>query len=158
MNKLFFAALLIITASMVACNNADSGKDVRESAQNLKEKADSLYDSILKGHDVGMAKYEKLKRARTRTQEMIDSLDKLPAQARKASADLRARLSSLGQELADAKDGMDKWMAEINFDTLSNDIQEKVHYYTSENEKTQKMKAAILNSLQKADSLLKTKF
>lgn len=150
MNKLFFAALLIAIAGFVACNNGNNAE--------LEAKVKSLSDSVMKGHNVGMAKYEKLKNVRARTQEIIDSIDKLPAQAKEAAAGLRGRLVSLTNELSDAKQGMDQWMAEIRFDSLNDNIHEKIRYYTVESEKAKQVSNAILNSLQKADSLLKTKF
>ncbi|MDF2386629.1 hypothetical protein JMG10_34530 [Nostoc ellipsosporum NOK] len=151
MYKLFFAALLIVTVAFVACGADDAAKD-------LKARSEALYDSMIKGHDVGMAKMRALTNARNRTKQMIDSLDKLPAQAKEAAADLRARLAGLGDELAAAEKGMNDWMSQINFDTLADDLKGKVRYYTSENEKTTKIKHDILGSLAKADSLLKERF
>lgn len=151
MNKLFLAALMIVTVAFVACGADDAAK-------NLQAKSQALYDSMIKGHDVGMAKMRALSNARNRTKQLIDSIDKLPAQAKEAAADLRVRLSGLGDELAAAEKGMNDWMAKINFDTLNNDIKEKVRYYTSENEKTTRIKNDILGSLAKADSVLKERF
>ncbi|WP_028787807.1 hypothetical protein [Terrimonas ferruginea] len=151
MNKLFLAALMIVTVAFVACGADDAAK-------NLQAKSQALYDSVIKGHDVGMAKMRALGNARERTKQLIDSIDKLPAQAKEAAAELRARLSGLGDELAAAEKNMYEWMAQINLDTFNNDIKEKIRYYTSENEKTTRIKNDILGSLAKADSVLKERF
>ena len=49
-------------------------------------------------------------------------------------------------------------MEEFNMDSAVNDAKQRIDYLGSEKLKVTKVKEAILNSLQKADSLIKDKF
>ena len=53
---------------------------------------------------------------------------------------------------------MDRWMKEMNWDSASNNIEKRINYLTEENQKVTKVKESILNSLQNADSVLRSKF
>jgi transcriptional regulator NrdR family protein len=53
---------------------------------------------------------------------------------------------------------MNKWMDEFKFDSAVNDVKERINYLGEEKLKVTKVKEAILNGLQKADSVLKEKF
>jgi len=48
-------------------------------------------------------------------------------------------------------------MDEFNMDSLTNNAKERIKYLTDEKLKVSKVKESILNSLQKADSLVKEK-
>jgi hypothetical protein len=52
---------------------------------------------------------------------------------------------------------MDKWMFEIKEDSLKDDLEKRLQYLKEESSKVGLIKMNILNGLQKADSLLKTK-
>ena len=82
----------------------------------------------------------------------------MPQKAQQAAAPLRARLDSLQKELSYAEFAMDKWMDEIDFDSAKTDLKKRIEYLQSEKSKVNKVKDAINNSLQKADSLIRDKF
>lgn len=137
-----FAVLLLTTAGIIACNN--SGK--------------KLVDAINEGHNSGMARMGQLTRAQQETIRLLDSIARLPVAAREAAAPYQARLESLLQELNDADLSMNKWMNEYKWDSTFTSVRKKVGYLRVEKEKVTRVKEAIVNSLQKADSVLQQKF
>ncbi len=146
---LFIATLF----SLCACNNSGGDK-----TSDNKATADSLEDEVMDGHNVGMAKMIKIDKAQAEVNRLIDSISKLPAKARDAAQPLKARLDSLLKDLDYAEFAMNKWMEEYNFDSAKDNIEERIKYLTEEKLKVDKVKDAILGSLQKADSLVKAKF
>ena len=48
-----------------------------------------------------------------------------------------------------------KWMEEFNMDSASNDLGKRIQYLTDEKDKVGKVRSLILESVGKADSLLK---
>ena len=99
----------------------------------------------------------KIPKLQKEAQRLIDSISTLPAKAREASAPLRAKLEELVNELNYADNAMNKWMAEINFDSALNNLDQRIKYFADEKIKVDKVKEAVLNSIAKADSLLKAK-
>jgi hypothetical protein len=158
MQKSIFYFALLITISMVACNDAANEHTGHGKDTEPKTAADSLMNDVMDGHNVGMAKMGKLTRAEQTTRRLLDSLAKLPAKARQAAAPLKAKLDSLQKDLSYAEFAMTKWMEEFNMDSAVNDAKQRIDYLGSEKLKVTKVKEAILNSLQKADSLIKDKF
>lgn len=148
--QFFLPALLLIA---VACNN-----NSKTSANSIEKQADSLFQDVMHGHDVGMAKDQALEKAAALAQKTIDSISKLPATAKLAAAGYKQQLDSLLKDLNYADFAMDKWMKEMNWDPSKIEINERIKYLTDEKLKVDKVKDAILGSLAKADSLLKTKF
>ena len=147
---LFVLALTAITA----CNNsADTKKDAV-----TKTKADSLLDEVDDGHAMAMGKMGKLDRTKQEVSRLIDSIGKLPAKAREAAAPYKAKLQNLLEELKTADVNMTQWMESFNMDSAINNTEERIRYLTTEKIKVNKVKEALLNSLQKADSVLKAKF
>ena len=161
MNKFKLAIIFLAFGFLAACNNkksADSkgvlgGKD----GETYRTIADSLEHGVMDGHNAGMAKYGKLTAMQNEAQRLLDSISKLPAKAREAMTPLKIKLDALVEDLRSAKDGMDKWMEEYNMDSAVNNIEQRINYLTSEKIKVSKIKEDILNSLQKADSVLKTR-
>jgi hypothetical protein len=149
-----FFILLVI--AVVSCNN--QGNDHGDHNKEPKTKADSLMTDVMDGHNVGMAKMGKLTRAEQTTQRILDSISKLPAKARQAAEPLKVKLDSLQKDLQYAEFAMNKWMEEFNMDSAINDAKQRVNYLAEEKLKVTKVKEAILNSLQKADTLLTQKF
>ncbi len=148
------AALTII--GLLACNNSEN-KHNGHGQNEPKTQADSLMKDVMDGHNIGMAKMGKLTRAEQTTRRLLDSIDKLPAKAKQAAAPLRTKLDSLQKDLSYAEFAMNKWMEEFNMDSAVNNVKERIDYLGSEKMKVSKVKEAILGSLQKADSILKTK-
>lgn len=146
--------ILLFTASTVllfSCGSNNSAP-AKSAEQSL---SDSLFDEVMDGHNVGMAKMVKLTDAKKKAQVIIDSIQKLPARAQQAAAPLLTQIDSLKKQLDYAEFAMNKWMEEINIDSANNDLKKRIQYLTDEKDKVNKVKTAILASLQKADSLLK---
>lgn len=152
MKKLILPLLIVLT--LTACNNSKSDE---AKVDPLQAQADSLEKQVVEGHDVAMPKSMKIPKLQKEAQRLIDSISTLPAKAREASAPLRAKLEELVNELNYADNAMNKWMAEINFDSALNNLDQRIKYFADEKIKVDKVKEAVLNSIAKADSLLKAK-
>lgn len=144
---------LFATILLSACNNTGTDKKV----DPLQAQADSLEKEVVEGHDLAMPKSMKIPKLQKEAQRLIDSIATLPEKAKQAAAPLKAKLEELVNELNYADNAMNKWMAEINFDSATNDLGQRIKYFTDEKIKVNKVKDAVLNSIAKADSLLKAK-
>ena len=149
----FLFAFLVIL--LTACNNS---ADTNENTSLKKTKADSLYDDVMDGHDVGMGKMGKLTRVQQEVSRLIDSIGKLPAKTRNAAAPYKAKLENLLAELKSSENGMNQWMESFNLDSAVNNSKERIRYLANEKIRVSKVKDAILNNLQKADSVLRERF
>ena len=154
MKSLFAILFVLATTAMTACNNSADTK----SETVTKTKADSLLDEVDDGHAVAMGKMGRLNRTEQEVSRLIDSIGKLPAKARDASAPYKAKLESLLEELKTADVNMNQWMESFNMDSALNNTEERIKYLATEKIKVNNVKDAVLNSLQKADSVLKSKF
>ncbi|MEO5946355.1 MAG: hypothetical protein ABIP79_06025 [Chitinophagaceae bacterium] len=148
-------ALIFLTA-IIACNNNHDGHKPSEKAPKTLE--DSLIKDIDEGHIVGMSKMAKLHKAQQNVKRALDSIAVLPAKAQQDAAEYVAELNITAGDINYADFAMEKWMTEYNPDSSLNDKEKRLLYLQSEQMKVGKMKSAILNSLQKADSLLNAKF
>lgn len=147
----FSLALLLL----FSCNNQGANSD--NGGEEKKSETDILFDEVMQGHDAAMPKMNKLARLQRETKAAIDSLSKLPQAAKKNAAAYKAQLDSLLKDLDYADFAMNKWMQEFKHDSLKNNEKERINYLQSEKEKVNKMKDAVLNSLQKADSIFAAK-
>lgn len=154
MKKITLFSFVIACLSITACNNSKSDE---AKVDPLQAQADSLEKQVVEGHDIAMPKSMKIPKLQKEAQRLIDSISTLPAKAREASAPLRAKLEELVNELNYADNAMNKWMAEINFDSAINNLDQRIKYFADEKVKVDKVKEAVLNSIAKADSLLKAK-
>lgn len=151
--------LILILAGMaltLACGSNDhSGHEGHERANGYSDKPvtamDSLYEQVMAGHDIGMAKMGKIKGALTQTQARLDSLKALPKNAGNEAK--TAELILLKEGLGYAEMAMNTWMEEFQPDSGSNDAAVRKAYLESELGKVNKVKESILTSLQKADSI-----
>lgn len=143
-------ALLAAIVTGTSCNN--SGK-----SEGLQKQADSLFDAVIKVHDVGMPKIIRVQKMQARASALVDSIGKLPAAQQQAHAAYKLQLDTLVADLNYADTAMDLWMGEMaKFqDTLKNNLPERISFLNNEIEKGNKINQAILGSLAKADSLLK---
>ncbi|MEO7394101.1 MAG: viral A-type inclusion protein [Chitinophagaceae bacterium] len=139
----------------VACNNYKSEGTLNNDSQKPKTQADSLMDEVMDGHDAGMGKMSKISKMQNEITRLLDSIGKLPAKARRTAATYKIKLDSLKANLSYAEMSMNKWMDEFNMDSALNNIDQRIKYLTDEKVKVGKVKAAILGSLHKADSLIK---
>jgi hypothetical protein len=143
--------LIVIFFAAVAAGCKSSSNQPAD----LKAKADSLFDEVMEGHDVGMSKTPKLSEMQEQAKRVLDSIGKLPAKAQEAVASYKAKLDSLIKDLSYAEFAMDKWMTDFKYDSAKNNLEQRIQYLGDEKLKVGKVKKAILGSLQKADSLLK---
>ena len=155
---LVLASLVLLLAS---CNSGDKkeGKEGHDhnAMKAPKTPADSLEAAVLEGHDVGMAKYGKLKKMQSEMALMMDSLGRLPGKSKEAAAALRTKAEEVSKDLVNAINGMDKWMGEFNLDSARDNVEQRIKYLTTEKWKVDQLKESILGSLARADSLLKAK-
>lgn len=158
MKKSIFYFALLGMISAVGCNDAANEHKGLGKDNEPKTEADSLMNDVMDGHNIGMAKMGRLTRAEQTTRRLLDSIAKLPAKARQAAGPLKTKLDSLQKDLSYAEFAMTKWMDEFNMDSAVNDAKQRIDYLGSEKLKVTKVKEAILNSLEKADSLIKDKF
>jgi hypothetical protein len=155
MKKTYSLFPLFLLITIIACNNADKTKEGTDSQQAL---ADSLQGQVVEGHDIGMSKTRMITKAKEQAQQLIDSIGKLPAKAREAAQPYKEKLSSLINDLDNAALAMDKWMESINLDSAKDNIEQRIKYLTDEKIKVGKVKETIMQSLQQADSVLRSKF
>ncbi len=151
MKKIYFLAIAAVLL-FAACNNAGEKKDKDQAL------ADTLIKEVMNGHDIGMARMHKLDKARKQVQQVLDSIAKLPAKAQASSLELKNGMESLLKDLNYADFAMNKWMNEFNYDSAANDVQQRIKYLTDEKLKVERMKEAVLGSLEKAEKTLQVKF
>lgn len=150
----FFQAFFIIL--VISCNNSNTSTG-KEEKTTTESASDSLMHQVLKQHDIGMAKMNKISEAKGRIQQALDSISKLPADLQNKSLQYRMQLDSTFNWLTVADRGMETWMNEFNMDSLTDNKEEQVKYLESERTKISNVNEAMINSLQKADSLLHKK-
>lgn len=156
MKKILFPLTLICI--MAACNSKEDKKHEGHSGHTKEipaTKQDSLMAEVMDAHDAVMPKIGSVKGAQKEAQRMIDSLASLPEKTQAAAAEWKAALYKLVNELSYADFAMDKWMVEFSMDSMKDNVEERIKYLADEKMKVGKVKDAILNSLAKADSLLK---
>lgn len=157
MTKLINVFTGIALLAVLACNNEKKEDHNGHSKKESMTQADSLMADVMDGHDVGMAKYGKLQAMEKKVKAALDSIAALPAKTREALAPYKAQLDSTAADLSYAIFAMDKWMEEFNMDSAKDDMGRRIQYLLDEKMKVGKVKEAILNSMGKADSLLKAK-
>jgi hypothetical protein len=154
MRKCCAILFVLVVTLMTACNNSADTKNT----EVTKTRADSLLDEVDDGHAIAMGKMGRLNRTEQEVSRLIDSIGKLPAKAREAATPYKTNLENLLGELKTADVNMDQWMESFNMDSAVNNTEERIRYLTTEKIKVTNVKDAVLNSLQKADSVLKAKF
>ena len=112
---------------------------------------------ILRQHDIGMAKMNKISEAKNRIQHNLDSIYKLSFDLQKKSVQYRMELDSVFNRLTFADSHMETWMNEFNMDSLKDNQAEQVKYLESEKKKISQVNDEMISSLHKVDSLLQKK-
>jgi hypothetical protein len=150
--KFIIVSIVIIA---FACNEADKHEhNSREAAAAApKTLEDSLYAEVDEAHIVGMKKMGKLKGALEGVKKALDSVNKLPKS--KLDETYQQTLIDLQEDLNYANYAMDTWMDEFERDSAKGNPEARIKYLQSEKDKVTKMRDAILNGIQRADSLLK---
>ncbi len=150
--------VLIAAGSVViiSCGGSNNNHDHSgHKKDEPKTATDSLYSEVMAGHDEVMPKMGKIRGAQKEAQRLIDSIAALPAKTQAEAASLKTKLEELVKDLSYADFAMDKWMTEFDLDSAKDDVEKRIKYLADEKLKVDKVKTAILNSLAKADSLLK---
>ncbi len=147
---LLFASICLL----FACNSKkdEAGKGTTGEKKTM---ADSLMEQVMDGHDAGMSKYGKMQGYKKQIDVLLDSISKLPAKAKEAAAPYQEKLRSASQDLSTALTQMDKWMEEFNMDSAADNLEKRVEYLREEKDKVGKVKSLILESVGKADSLIR---
>ena len=143
-----FAFVLLV----ISCNNSNTNTDSTKTTESV---SDTLMHDILKQHDAGMAKMNKITETKSRIQQALDSLAKLPTDLQNKSVQYRMELDSVFNRLTFADRHMETWMNEFNMDSLKDNKEEQVKYLESEKTKISQVTEEMARSLQKADSALK---
>lgn len=154
--KLLFTVLLSAIV-LLSCNNSETDHSAHTNHKQPKTEIDSLEVAIDEGHVVGMSKMGRLTTLQQQTKRMVDSIERLPAKTRESIKPYKARLDSLLKDLNYAEFAMNKWMEEYQVDSAINNAKERVKYLVEEKDKVGKIKVAILNGINRADSLLRSK-
>jgi hypothetical protein len=158
MKRLYSLLLNTLLIACVACNNEKNHEGHSGHKKNPPQnRADSLMAEVMDGHDAVMPKMGKVRSAQKEAQRLIDSIAALSPKAQAAAAELKTKLEELVKDLGYADFAMDKWMTEFDMDSAIDNMEQRIRYLEDEKMKIGKVKEAILNSLSKADSLLKTK-
>ena len=154
MKKIVFVLAVFLITANPACNNAEKNGGKLDQ----KEQADSLEKEVIEGHDIAMPKSMKIPTLQKETKRLIDSIGQLPAKAQEGAGPYKAKLEALYKELGDAYASMEKWMDEFDFDSAKNNLEQRIKYLADEKLRVEKVKEAVLGSIEKADALLKEKF
>jgi hypothetical protein len=151
--------MIIVSATIAllvfgACKNSDSSEqnERKDGFSNIpKNKEDSLFQEVMAGHNIGMARMIKISKYLTQIQKALDSINKLPAA--KIDVGYQQTLIDLQEDLNYAEHGMNIWMEEFKIDSAKENKEKRIQYLESEKIKVVKVKEAILGSLQRADSI-----
>ena len=146
--------LLLLVLFIGSCNNVPTEQNDRKDGFTpvLKTKEDSLYHDVMQGHDIGMAKINKVRMSLTQIKNELDSIKKLPS--KKGNQSYQQALLKLQEDLNYADHAMYTWMEEFKVDSASGDKMNRIAYLESEKIKVGKVRDHILTGLQRADSLL----
>lgn len=123
--------LLFVCVLLFACGGGSPGEATRNNSSIPKSKSDSIYKSIMDGHDLAMKKMGAIARYTSLIKQYQDSLIKT------GSKDIlmNATLDSALQKLAEADEAMNKWMVEFDPDKAGTEELLKIAFYTREREK-----------------------
>ncbi len=149
-----FMGLSVLGACQSSSDNS-SDHSAHSAMEAPKTPADSLYRQVMEMHDLVMPKMGKVRGAQKRAQALLDSIGSLPTRSAATLTPYKKELETLVSELNYADYAMDQWMMEFNLDSGKNNIEIRLAYLRAELDKVSKVKDAVVNSLAKADTLLK---
>lgn len=153
LNSLPLIILFVCTALMSACKDEPAAPQPAERkdgyTKNLKSRQDSLFQEVMDGHDIGMARMGKISGYLKTIKIGLDSAKK----QKPANKHLIAVFESISADLSQADYSMNRWMEEFKLDSAENNEPVRIAYLESERDKVNKIRDRILNSLQRADSL-----
>lgn len=122
---------MFMSVLLLACGSGSVGDAAQNNSSIPKSKSDSIYKSIMDGHDLAMKKMGAIAQYSNLIKQYKDSLIK------RSSQDIlkNASLDSALQELTAADDAMNKWMVEFDPDKAGADEPAKLQFFTREMEK-----------------------
>ncbi len=149
MQKLFVCAVL----SLFILSCGESGSERKDGfSEKPKTLGDSLFHTVMEGHDEAMAKMGKLKSYQQQINRKIDSFDK------KASGKAKLFLDSLrrtNDDLRAAEEKMNEWMDKFSVDSAQSETGNRVKYLRVQEDQVEAVKQKIFKALEKADSVLR---
>jgi hypothetical protein len=149
MIRVFFFGVIILMFAACADDAPSDRKDGY--SQTSRSPEDSLFQEVMDGHDVAMAKQSKLLGYRKEVDKKLDSLKNARSPSKASQEKIYI---SLGTELKNAEDHMNTWMQEFIIDSAENDTKRRLEYLQSEKLKVLKVKEEILEAVGRADSVL----
>jgi len=150
-----FVIQFVFVLLFISCNSSNTSTE--KSNKATESPSDSLMHEILRLHDRGMAKMNKIGEAKNRIQHNLDSISKLSFDLQKKSVQYRMELDSVFNRLTFADSHMETWMNEFNMDSLKDDQEKQIKYFESEKIRISHVNDEMISSLRKADSLLRKK-
>lgn len=144
---------LIITlasASLAGCADNTSTDRANGYTQGPRTAEDSLFQQVMDGHNVAMARHGRMAGYAQLALRRADSITKAGGNAVMAG-EYRALADTLHQ--ADAH--MNAWMDNFNVDSARDYPQQRIAYLKSEQEKIFRVRDEVLRAVALADSLLK---
>jgi hypothetical protein len=153
MKKIIVIPACCLFIALAACNNSDKSRSGPKASQ-----VDSLYKAVLKEHNEGMAGWMEIEGRQKQIKNLLDSIAALPSKTQSLLESFKTKLNEATKELGVAYEEMNHWMTRMNLDSARDDLKQRFKYLMEEKERGNIVTTLINNNLQKADSLLKTKF
>lgn len=145
MQKLIIPAAAAILA-LAACGGNNTNTNSTAAADSLR--VDSMQTEVLSLHDEAMAHMMAIRRLKTRSTQVVDSLKG------KKNNDTTA-YSNVIVQLDSANGAMDTWMHNYDMKQEGKTLDEKKAYLESEKKKIIDVKSLMEKSIQEAKTLLK---
>ncbi|MFT4017574.1 MAG: hypothetical protein QM668_11475 [Agriterribacter sp.] len=146
--KNYIAFFLLMAA--YACGNANNSQQADEhNASVPKTASDSLYKSVMEGHDISMKKMGEIVRLKALVSQQKDSI----ARMKTKDGQNTAAFDTAFNNLVYAEELMNKWMQDFNPDNAGNSEDEKLVFFKKEKEKIDTVNARIDNSIEAAKKI-----
>jgi hypothetical protein len=154
MNNRIILSITIACFLTAACNDNTSDKPRTDAfSEKPVSKQDSLEKDVMDGHDVAMAKMSRIRKYLAQISLQRDSISKLPVIQQNKT--YQQALTDLDKDLQKADSSMNAWMEAYVIDSAKDNKELRIKYLESEKEKVDAVKKLVLESVQRADSLLK---
>jgi len=151
-NSLPLFVIFVCAVLMTGCKDEPAPQATERKdgyTKNLKSRQDSLFQEVMDGHDVGMARMGKISGYLKTIKVGLDSAKK----QKPPNKQLVAVFESISADLSQADYSMNRWMEEFKLDSAENNEPVRIAYLESEKDKVNKIRDRILNSIKRADSL-----
>ena len=149
MQNLFVCTVL----SLFILSCGESGSERKDGySETPKSLGDSLFHSVMEGHDEAMAKMGKLKSYQEQISKKIDLFGKEASREAKLFVDSLRRTNA---DLRAAEEKMNRWMDKFSVDSAQSESGNRVKYLRVQDDQVEAIKQKILKALDKADSVLR---